>query len=164
MRHRISLYTDGSAYPNSGTGGFAAIIRDGLHRKEVSGRIEHCTNNKAELWAVIQGLTNVVPDSHVTVFTDSGYIERAVNDGHLSIWQTNGWRRIRTGQPVMNADLWQVLCETIEQRRLTVQFRKLNAHKGHYFNERADFLARKAAKEGAQKRCYYPKNFSVLKQ
>lgn len=145
-RHRVSLYTDGSAFPNPGTGGYAAIIRDGPHRKEVSGRIAHCTNNRAELWAVIQGLTNVIPDSDVTVFTDSGYVERAVNEGCLAAWQTNGWRRIRTGQPVMNADLWQTLTETIAARNLTVRFQKLAGHNGHYYNERADLLAKKAAK------------------
>jgi len=145
-RHRVSLYTDGSAYPNPGTGGFAAIIRDGRHRKEVSGTIAHCTNNRAELWAVIHGLNNVFPDSKVTVFTDSGYVERAVNDGHLAAWQTNGWRRIRTGQPVMNADLWRELTETIAARNLSVRFQKLAGHSGHYDNERADLLARKAAK------------------
>ena len=151
-RHRVFLYTDGSAYPNPGTGGFAAIICDGQQRKEVSGRIANCTNNRAELWAVIQGLSNVVPDSDVTVFTDSGYVERAVNAGHFSTWLTNGWRRIRTGEPVKNADLWQVLSDTMIQRRLSVQFRKLKAHKGNYFNERADFLSRKAAKKGAENR------------
>ncbi len=145
-RRHVSLYADGSCVPNPGIGGYAAIIRDGRNQKEVIGRIAHCTNNRAELTAVIEGLARVEPNSLVTVFTDSGYVERAMNEGRLNIWRTNGWRRIKTGEPVQNADLWRTLSETIDARNLSLKVRKLPGHSGHPLNERADYLARRAAK------------------
>ena len=146
-RNHVALYTDASCYPATGTGGFSAIIRSGRnHNKEIAGTIPHASVNRAELTAVIKGLAHVEANSYVTIFTDSAYVERAVNEGRLAMWQSNGWRRLKTGEPVKNADLWKALCETIEARNISVRFRKLAAHKGHFFNERADWLAKKAAK------------------
>ena len=146
-KRHVSLYTDGSCFPNPGRGGYAAIVLDGRQRKEVSGGIGSSTNNRAELIAVIKGLSQAASGSAVTVHTDSGYVARAFAEGLLEIWKENGWRRIRTGEPVQNADLWKMLADTIAARNLSVTFHKLAAHRGHPLNERADYLARKAARE-----------------
>ncbi len=142
----VSLYTDGSCDGNPGPGGYAAILKKGRFYKEVVGSVPHGSNNRMELLAVIKGLSAVKSHSNVTVFSDSQYIVSAVNEGRLAEWQTNGWRRIRTLAPVKNADLWKVLLSIISDRKLEVKFQKLSAHKGHKLNDRADFLARQAAK------------------
>ena len=142
---RIQVFTDGSSFGNPGKGGYAAIIRNGKSNQIITGSVPNSTNNRMELTAVIEGLTAIPRDSAVTVFTDSGYIERAVNEGRLAVWQKNGWRRIKTGEPLKNADQWLVLCELIRNSNLDVQFVKLKAHKSNYFNNRADSLARMAA-------------------
>ena len=144
-RKRISVYTDGSCHGNPGKGGYCAIIRDGKKNRIITGSIPYSTNNRMELTAVIEGLSAVPHGSAVTVFTDSGYIERAVNEGRLIEWQKNGWHRIKTGEPVKNADRWLVLSELIRKSSLDVRFVKCKAHKANYFNNRADCLARQAA-------------------
>ena len=98
-----------------------------------------------ELTAVIKGLSEVRPNSKVTVYTDSQYIEDAFNSGRVEQWRNNGWRRIRTGTEVKNKDGFSILLDTIKERKLEVKFQKLTAHKGHKLNSRADFLARQAA-------------------
>ncbi len=145
-RNQVSLFTDGSCNGNPGPGGYAAILKKGRFHKEIVGKVPHSTNNRMELTAVIKGLSEVKPHSNVTVYTDSGYVERAVNEGRLEQWQHNGWRRIRTGTEVMNRDMWQDLISIINERNLDVKFQKIAAHKGHRINERVDFLARQAAK------------------
>ncbi len=142
----VSLYTDGSCIGNPGKGGYAAIIKKGNFYREIVGKVPYSTNNKMELIAITQGLSQVKSGSKVTVFTDAAYVERAVNEGRLETWKKNGWLRIRTGEPVANRDLWLVLCDTISRKKLTVKFEKIAAHKGNRYNERADFLARRAAK------------------
>ena len=142
---RIQVFTDGSSFGNPGKGGYAAIIRNGKSNQIITGSVPNSTNNRMELTAVIEGLIAIPHDSAVTVFTDSGYIERAVNEGRLAVWQKNGWRRIKTGEPLKNADQWLVLCELIRNSNLDVQFVKLKAHRSNYFNNRADSLARTAA-------------------
>ncbi len=142
---RISVFTDGSCIGNPGKGGYCAIIRRGKEYRTITGSVSYSTNNRMELTAVIEGLSAVPHGSAVTVFTDSGYIERAVNEGRLDVWQQNGWCRIKTGEPVKNADRWLVLVDLIKNRKLDVSFVKLKAHKANYFNNRADCLARMAA-------------------
>ncbi len=145
-RSSVSLYTDGSCNGNPGPGGYAAILMKGRWKKEIVGSIPHSTNNRMELHAVISGLSEVKPGSHVTVFSDSLYVVDAVNSGRLMAWQSNGWRRIRTMEPVKNADLWRYYLSIQNKRNLNIKFRKITAHKGHKMNERVDFLARQAAK------------------
>ena len=142
----VSVYTDGSCATNPGPGGYAAIIKKGGFYREIVGGVQHSTNNRMEMMAIIQGLNQVKPRSSVIVYTDSGYVERAVNEGRVSQWESNGWKRIRTLEPVKNADLWKVLLSIIQSRNLDVKFQKIAAHKGDRFNERVDFLARRAAK------------------
>ena len=146
MNGSVSLYTDGSCNGNPGPGGYAAILKKGKFQKEIVGSVPHSSNNRMELTAVIKGLSKVKPNSRVVVVSDSQYVCDAVNEGRVVIWQDNGWRRIRTLEPVRNADLWRYYLRVVKERKLDVQFQKITAHKGHYFNERADFLARQAAK------------------
>lgn len=145
-RRPVSVYTDGSCNGNPGPGGWAAILKKGRWEREIVGSTPYGSNNRMELQAVIAGLSAVRPGSLVTVYTDSGYVERAVNEGRLAQWQNNGWRRIRTLEPVMNADLWRYYLSIVQERKLEVKFEKLTAHQGHKLNNRADFLARQAAK------------------
>ena len=149
----VSVYTDGSCNGNPGPGGYAAIIRKGEWCKEISGAVPYSTNNRMELTAVIRGLSEIEKGSTVRVLTDSAYIERAVNEGRLAVWQENGWRRIRTLEPVRNADLWRSLLSIVKSRDLDVKFQKIAAHRGNRFNERVDFLARRAARSAKHEVC-----------
>lgn len=146
-RKRISIFTDGSCYGNPGKGGYCAIIKKGKEYQTITGSVTASTNNRMELTAVIEGLSLIPRGSLVTVYTDSGYIERAVNEGRLALWQKNGWHRIKTGEPVKNADCWLVLYNLIRNNNLDVKFVKIRAHKTSYFNNHADYLAKKAALE-----------------
>ena len=141
----IAVYTDGSCV--SGKGGYCAIIRNGKSQRILCGSVPNSTINRTELTAVIKGLSAVPCGSSVTVYTDSAYVERAINEGRLTAWQKNGWHRIRTGAPVQNADCWLELSRVIHDARLETKFVKLKAHKGHYFNDCADRLARQAARQ-----------------
>ena len=54
----VTIYTDGGADPNPGTGGWAAILLDPASGKalELSGGEPRATNNRMELTAAIRAL------------------------------------------------------------------------------------------------------------
>ena len=52
----IDLYTDGACSGNPGPGGWAAILLYKDNKKKLSGFVDHTTNNRMELFAVIKGL------------------------------------------------------------------------------------------------------------
>lgn len=146
MENRIQMYTDGSCNGNPGPGGYCAIIKNGSKVQTVTGNVPHSTNNKMELMAVIKGLAAVKPHSAVTVFSDSYYVTGPMNEGRVDQWRTNGWRRIKTGEPIQNKEMWTELLRITERKGLMVKYVKLKAHKGQKLNEMADFLARMAAR------------------
>jgi ribonuclease HI len=134
----VTLYTDGGADPNPGTGGWAAILIDPASGKarEISGGETHTTNNRMELTAAIRGLEALKCPCRVHVFTDSQYLRRGITDW-LPGWVARGWRR-KDGE-LQNEDLWRRLAELIDRHK--VHWGWVKGHAGHRWNERADELA-----------------------
>lgn len=142
----LCVFTDGSACPNPGRGGWAAVlVSDGVASGEVSGCEGFTTNNRMELRAVLEGLGLVPWGVPVTVLSDSMLVVRTVNEWAPS-WEARGWRR--SSGPVENLDLVRPLVETLRLRP-EVSVRWVRAHAGDRWNEYADRLARAAASGAA---------------
>ena len=134
----ITIYTDGAARGNPGTGGYGTVLLSGEFRKELSDGFELTTNNRMELLAAISALEALTRESHLTIVTDSAYVKNGVTEW-IHGWKRNGWRTAGK-DPVKNADLWQRL--DAAQARHKVIWRWIKGHAGHAENERADELAR----------------------
>lgn len=134
---KVCIYTDGACSGNPGPGGWAAILRYNGHEKELSGGERETTNNRMELMAVISALTALKESCEVELWTDSQYIEKAINEGWLAGWKRRGWKR--KGGKLKNIELWQELDSLLARHK--VNFNWLKGHDGHEFNERCDTLA-----------------------
>lgn len=137
MKH-VDLYTDGACSYNPGPGGWGCILIYGENQKELSGGINSTTNNRMEIFAVVQGLRALKTSCEVSIYSDSAYVVNAINQGWLSNWQKNGWKN--SGKdPVKNADLWRLLLIEIKKHDCT--FIKVKGHSDNEFNNRCDKLA-----------------------
>lgn len=134
---KVCIYTDGACSGNPGPGGWAAILHYNGHEKELSGGERETTNNRMELMAVISALTALKESCEVDLWTDSQYIEKAINEGWLAGWKRRGWKR--KGGELKNIELWQELDSLLARHK--VNFNWLKGHDGHEFNERCDALA-----------------------
>src|SRR3989304_5716478 len=76
----VIIYTDGACDPNPGPGGWAAVLRFDKHEKELTGSDPDMTNNRMELQAVIAALDALKRPCHVTLHTDSAYVQRGVTE------------------------------------------------------------------------------------
>src|SRR6476659_10160465 len=93
MTYSIQMYTDGAARGNPGPGGYGVILMSGNHRKELSQGYSHTTNNRMELMAVIAGLKALKKNgSNVTVYSDSQYVVKAIEEGWLNNWIKNNFK------------------------------------------------------------------------
>lgn len=142
---KIVIATDGSCLGNPGVGGYAAVMQAKGKTKEISGFYKGTTtNNKMELRAVIfaiDWLNDVQKEScEIEVQTDSAYV---VNTSRKS-------RKELTASSRSNHDLWLELITKGLKGGHRITFTKIEGHSGHPLNERADKLAREAAKK-AQK-------------
>jgi ribonuclease HI len=132
------VFTDGSADPNPGPGGWGAVhVRDDEIIAEAHGHEPHTTNNRMELTALIAGFDLVPPGEHATVYSDSRYCVQLINEWAAG-WARNGWRR-KAG-PVKNLDLVKALYERA-QARPELELRWIKAHDGSRWNEYADALS-----------------------
>jgi ribonuclease HI len=138
----VDIYTDGSCLNNPGAGGYGIVLLSGKHRKELSGGFQYTTNNRMEIYAVINALRTLKCSAKVNLYTDSQYVVNAISKGWAKKWQNNGWQRNRK-EKAKNADLWQELLALCEQHE--VNFIWVRGHSGNPENERCDCLAVRAA-------------------
>lgn len=142
----IELYTDGSADPNPGKGGYGVILKWGTYQKEFSEGFTQTTNNRMEILGVIAGLEKLKQESIVHLYSDSQYVIRAIEENWIGKWKAKGWHRTKT-QKALNADLWRRLDELLGQHEVHTHW--IKGHNGHPMNERCDQLA-KTARESSE--------------
>jgi ribonuclease HI len=138
----VELYCDGSGR-DSGPGGYGAILRYGESEKELSGFEPVATSQRMELTAAIRGLEALQKPKRVRVYSDSQYLVRGMSEW-LAGWQRSG--RLETPDALKNQDLWQQLAALAVRHE--VKWHWVRGHDGHYFNERCDRLAKRAAGAG----------------
>ena len=139
----VKLITDGSCLGNPGPGGWAAILRYGKNKRELSGSDPQTTNNRMEMTAVLEGLEALKQPCRIVVEIDSEYVKNGITKW-IHGWKKNGWKTAAK-KPVKNVDLWQRLEAALARHE--VDWRWLKGHAGHDGNERADALARKGLAE-----------------
>jgi ribonuclease HI len=137
----IHIYTDGACKGNPGPGGWGVLLKLGDTEKELFGGERETTNNRMEMMAVIQGFLALKKPCNVTVFLDSQYVLKGINEW-LPGWKAKGWRTAAK-QPVKNVDLWQQLDLLVAGAGHTIDWRWVKGHAGDPGNERADALANK---------------------
>jgi ribonuclease HI len=136
---QITIYTDGSSRGNPGPGGYGAILMFGEHRKELSAGYRRTTNNRMELMAVIAGLEALKKEGlTVTVYSDSQYVVKAVEEGWLRNWIRTSFKGGKK-----NRDLW-MRYHALSQKH-QVRFKWVKGHADNPFNNRCDELATTAA-------------------
>jgi ribonuclease HI len=138
------VFTDGSATPNPGPGGWGAVyVIDGEVIAQAHGSADHTTNNRMELEAIRHGIELVPPGTSAIVYSDSNLAVRTVMEWAAG-WEARGWKR-KTGQ-VENLDLVRPLYEALRERP-EIDVRWIKAHVGNRWNEYADSLATAYARE-----------------
>lgn len=140
---KVSIYTDGACSGNPGAGGWAAILIYNGYEKEISGYMKETTNNRMELFAIIQGLASLKEACEVEVYSDSAYAIDAINKGWLENWKRANWKTADK-KKVKNRDLWNDLSLKISRHNVT--FIKVKGHSDNEYNNRCDKLAREQIK------------------
>lgn len=111
---------------------------------ELSHGYKNTTNNRMELLAVIVALEALKRPCNVTLYSDSQYVVKAIEEGWLRGWQAKGWKKADKS-PVLNQDLWKRLIPMLAKH--TVKFVWTKGHAGNIENERCDVLAVEASKQ-----------------
>jgi len=135
----LTIYTDGSARGNPGRGGYGTLLIWNGKIKELSGGFLHTTNNRMELMSVIAGLEALTKTGlSITVYSDSQYVVKAVNEGWLKNWIRTNFKGDKK-----NPDLWKRFYDLYVQHNM--KFIWVKGHATNPYNNRCDELATAAA-------------------
>lgn len=135
------FYTDGSASPNPGPGGYA-VIEDG---KPIALGSEdgETTNIRMEGKALINAL-KLAGDDEVTIYTDSEFWINVITKWAPG-WEAKGWKK--SGGAIKNLDIVQEVYTLYNNARATLTW--VRGHEGDEGNELADTWANNA-REGVR--------------
>ena len=147
----MKIYTDGSANPNPGPGGFGVIVLDNQEKfvynlyRESS---ENTTNNREELKAILYCLkkygVNIFEKDKIEfiripiVYSDSAYAINTYNDW-MWRWARNNWIK-SDGAKAENLDIIQEYFDLWNQG-YRIELRKVKGHSNVPGNILADRLA-----------------------
>lgn len=135
---KTGLFTDGSASPNPGPGGWGVVyVVDDEIIDQLHGHEPHTTNNRMELIALIEAYKMSSTSVALDVFTDSELCVKTINEW-APAWERRGWRR--KGGEIKNLELVQELY-ALSRSRPNLTLRWIKAHAGSRWNEYADSLA-----------------------
>lgn len=152
------FYTDGSAHPNPGPGGYGIVGVENnevkfIRSKQYEGPV---SNNKMELSAILYVFLTAgspSPDGFTQppiVYSDSAYCVNTFNDW-LFRWAANDWIKSDGKQPE-NLDLIKIYYDYY-MKGYRIDLRKVKGHSNNQWNNLADELATgKITSQEARKR------------
>lgn len=142
MNRILKIYTDGSCLKNPGKGGFAICI---VHseKEEVFAKGEiYTTNNRMELQAVIFAFEKSIHiQQKIEIYSDSMYVINGFNEW-MEGWSRKDWTR--SGKPLLNKDLWQILFKYKENYK-HYSLHWVKGHSNDFYNDLVDRAANEAA-------------------
>jgi ribonuclease HI len=137
----ITYYTDGSASPNPGPGGFAVIKNGAPH---ILGSEEgETTNIRMEGMALVAALKDAAGEQ-AEIYTDSEFWINVITKWAPG-WEAKGWKK--KGGEIKNLDIVQEVYSLYQESNATLIW--VRAHVGTELNEMADEWANKA-REGVR--------------
>lgn len=135
------FFTDGSASPNPGPGGYAVV--EGDKPVALGSEAGDTTNIRMEGFAIIAAL-KLADGEQCEIQTDSEFWINVITKWAPG-WAAKGWRK--SGGPIKNLELVQEAYELYNTAKATLTW--VRGHVGHEGNELADEWANKA-REGAR--------------
>jgi ribonuclease HI len=132
------IFTDGSARPNPGPGGWGVVwVEQGKILKQLHGAVADTTNNRMELTALKNALMLLDETAECEIFTDSELCCNTFNKWAIN-WESKGWKK--SGGEIKNLDLVKEVY-TLYRARPNVKMKWIAAHSAWLWNEYADSLS-----------------------
>ena len=131
----IIYYTDGSASPNPGPGGFS-VIKD--MKPAILGGDDNTTNIRMEGRAIIEALKDANGEQ-CEIYTDSEFWINVITKWSIP-WEANGWKK--KGGEIKNLDLVQEAVPLFRSSKAVLNW--VRGHNDDPGNELADEWANKA--------------------
>ncbi len=141
LKFMTVYFTDGSASPNPGPGGFSVIMDNKpvvLGGEPVGG---HTTNIRMEGFAIMAALKHAA-GKQCEIYTDSEFWINVITKWSLT-WEKNDWKK--KGGEIKNLDIVREVCPLYRSSQAKLIW--VRGHVGHKGNELADHWANQAREQ-----------------
>ncbi len=133
------FWTDGSACPNPGPGGFAVIeVRGEVAKPVMLGSEKKSSNIRMEGWAILMAMRRTGAEK-CEIHTDSQFWINVITKW-MNGWAKMGWRKGK-GE-IKNLDIVKKIYEVYDPERMDLVW--VRGHVGTKYNEMADEWAKRA--------------------
>lgn len=127
----FEIYTDGGYSMQADLGAFAyVILQNGEEIKRFSQKIEHETNNRAEIKAIMGSVLSLPKGSSAIAYSDSQYALGVLSGKYKA---------------KKNTDLVEFYRLSVRKLKLKVKYEWVRGHNGNKWNEVCDQLCNEAA-------------------
>lgn len=137
------VFVDGACIGNPGAGGYGWLIANAYGVTEGGGQVDHTTNNRMEIQAAIEALTQLHgTPGLIQVYCDATYVIDGATKW-IPGWKKRNWMTVGK-TPVKNRDQWETLDSLIQAREgsgYSIEWHHVPAHAGVIGNERVDQIA-----------------------
>lgn len=137
-----TFYTDGSASPNPGPGGYAVVRGD---NPVALGHDPHTTNIRMEGLAIMAAI-RAADGEPCLIYTDSEFWINVITKWSLA-WEKNGWSK--KGGEIKNLDIVREVCPLYRSSKARLIW--VRGHNNDKGNELADHWANEARKQKLSK-------------
>ena len=144
----MTIFTDGSAHPNPGPGGFGVLVLEKNKIVDVYSKQfpnDTVSNNQMELKALLYSFLNYGVNINnkefveiPVVYSDSSYAINTLTNWMFS-WAKNGWIKSDKKVPE-NLEIIKAYYDWY-QKGYRIELRKVKGHAGNKYNEIVDKLA-----------------------
>lgn len=90
--------------------------------------VEKMNENRAQLEALIRGMTRMREKCVLSVYTESEYLYMGAAGGGMEKWKQNGWKTAK-GAEIKNRDKWEALDRMLRGNLLQFFLREHNAYR-----------------------------------
>lgn len=130
----IKIYTDGSYKPSTNQGGYASIIIENDKIIQIlQYGFKNTTNNRQELYGVLEGLKYFKTPKDIIIYSDSAYIVNNYNGNYVYNWF------LEERNDKKNLDLWKQIIDLCKFHN--VKFEWVKGHSTNQFNNLADLYS-----------------------
>jgi len=142
---KIIIYTDGSCNnADHSRGGYGIVMINGTVKKYCGGQYDKTTSSRMELLAIVRALQKCKENQKIVVYSDSAYCVNTINERWLWNWAKRNFKTCKNGD--LMKELFTQYKRVSNGGRGQIQLVHVRGHKGDFYNEMADKLARQGSK------------------